>query len=695
VRSRVAEAVESAFRVGEGALALHVFGGAREAFLEGLACRRCGETFRAPVPALFSFNSPLGACPDCEGFGRTTKLDLERVVPDPGLSLSEHAIAPFATKMGRVLEREMLAACRDFGIDTEAPWQDLDAAEQRFVIEGDDEWEGVRGFFDWLEGRRYKVQSRVLIARYRGYEKCTTCEGTRLSRAARAVRVADRDLGSLSRETLAGLLEWTKSLALPASAHERAARVLDALVHRLGLMVRVGLGYLALDRGVRTLSGGEAQRIQLGTALSGALTASLYVLDEPTVGLHARDIERLVGILHDIRDRGNTVVVVEHALEVVEAADHVIDLGPGAGRAGGALVVEGSVETVRAHPASRTGQALRGELLPPALRPRASSGSLRIEGLDEQNLRGLDVTIPLGVLVVVSGVSGAGKSSLIRAGLIEPLTRPQGPDGSALVDAGDVAELVVVDQSPATRSPRSNPATVTKAFDGIRKLFAATREARRLGVGPGWFSFNVPGGRCDACEGAGEVIVDMQFLDDLRVPCDDCGGLRYRRDVLEVRVDGRHIVDVLNLTIDEAVEVFAQEPAIVRRLEPLRRVGLGYLTLGQPLSTLSGGEHQRVRLALALMEAKPGRLYVLDEPTTGLHPADVAVLLEAFETVLDQGGHLVVVEHNLEVIARAHHVIDLGPEGGPGGGRIVAEGSPHDVARVAESHTGRALRLHL
>ncbi len=691
-RGRVAEAVEAGFRAGEGELEIRTPEGRAETYREGLACARCGEVFHAPTPALFSFNSPLGACPTCEGFGRTTDLDRDLLVPDPTKSLEEHAMAPFATKMGRSLEREMLAACRDAGVPTDVPWLELDDASREFVIEGDDDWEGVRGFFDWLEGRRYKVQARVLIARYRGYETCVDCDGTRLSEAARAVRVAGVDLGELGRRTLAELHAWAQALDLPPGARARASRVAPALVHRLGLLVRVGLGYLALDRTVRTLSGGEAQRIQLATALSGHLTASLYVLDEPTVGLHARDIDTLVGILRDIRDRGNTVVVVEHALKVVTAADHVIDLGPGAGRQGGALLVEGAVADVEACAASRTGAALRGELLPPAASKREPSGWLRIEGLHEHNLEGVHVDVPLGVLVAVTGVSGAGKSTLVRAGLIEPLTRPQGPAGSALVDAGGVRELVVVDQSPATRSPRSNPATVTKAFDGIRKRFAATREAKRMGLGAGWFSFNVPGGRCDACEGAGEVVVDMQFLDDLRVPCDDCGGLRYRRDVLDVKLDGRSIVDVLDLTIDEAVEVFADDTAIVRRLEPLVRVGLGYLTLGQPLSTLSGGEHQRVRLALAIAEAKPGRLYVLDEPTTGLHQADVAVLLAALETLLDQGGHVIVVEHNLDVVSRAHHVIDLGPGGGPDGGRVIAQGPPQVIADAEESHTGRALR---
>jgi excinuclease ABC subunit A len=463
---------------------------------------------------------------------------------------------------------------------------------------------------------------------------------------------------------------------------------------RVGTALEVGLGYLALERQTRTLSGGEAQRIQLATALGGTLTAALYVLDEPSIGLHASDVARLLAVLRSIRDQGNTVVVVEHAPEIVSAADHVIDLGPGAGRLGGRLVVEGPVDVVRAHPGSLTGRALRGELAPAApSAPRAERGRLRIVGAREHNLQDLSVEIPLGQLVVVTGVSGAGKSTLVNDVVVGNLLRaPERGACERIEGAERVRSVVRVDPTPPARSSRSNPATVSKAFDGIRKRFAATREAKALGAGPGWFSFNVAGGRCEACEGAGEVVVDMQFLDDVRVPCESCGGRRYRPEALAVRVDGRTIVDVLGLTLDEAAVAFATDPAIAPRLEPFRRVGLGYLTLGQPLSTLSGGENQRVRLALALTEGAADALYVLDEPTTGLHPADVEVLLACLEALIAGGGSVLVVEHNLELIQRADYVLDLGPEGGPGGGRLVASGTPAEIAAHPTSRTGAALR---
>jgi len=706
--ARLAEGIASAFARGHGELVVWPRGGEPTRFREGFACDSCGRTFPAPEPALFSFNSPLGACEACQGFGRVQALDFGRVVPDERRSLEADAIAPFATPAGREMKRLLLRACRAEGISVRTPFSDLSQAERRFVLEGDDSavdgdgWEGVRGYFRWLEGRRYKVQARVLIARYRRFDPCPSCGGARLREEARAVRVADADISQLSVRTIAELAEWTRALELDPAAAARCERLLGLLRARLETAEAVGLGYIALDRQVRTLSGGEAQRIQLSTALGGSLTAALYVLDEPSIGLHARDVSRLLAVLAAIRDQGNTVVVVEHAPEVVGAADHVLDLGPRAGREGGELLFEGSVEELRSHPESATARALRGELRTRESRghaKRRGRGKLVLRGARGNNLAGVDVEIPLGKLVVFSGVSGAGKSTLVRSVLVEKLRAELGLASGetergvceAIEGARQVLDVVVVDQSPASRSPRSNPATVSKAFDGIRKLFAGTRQARALGVAPGWFSFNVPGGRCDTCEGAGELVIDMQFLDDVRVPCDDCGGLRYRREVLDVTWQGRTIVDVLAMTVDEALVSFRGEKRITRALEPLAQVGLGYLSLGQPLSTLSGGEHQRLRLALALAEGRPGSLYVLDEPTTGLHPADVELLLRCFDALLDAGGSVLVVEHDLEVIRQADHVIDLGPEGGPGGGRVMATGTPEEIART-DTHTGAALR---
>jgi excinuclease ABC subunit A len=507
--------------------------------------------------------------------------------------------------------------------------------------------------------------------------------------------VAGRSIGEVSQQTLAELGAWLGSLALDRAGSARGGRLLEALRARIATANEVGLGYLSLLRQVRTLSGGEAQRIQLATALGGALTGTLYVLDEPSVGLHARDVARLLGVLRSIRDQGNTVVVVEHAPEIVEAADHVIDLGPGAGRLGGAVVAEGCVEELRADPASLTGRALRGEFRARRRqrRPAAGGGRLRVVGARANNLKDVNVDFPLQRLVAVTGVSGAGKSTLVRSVLVGGLRREPERGACARIEGGEqVSEVVLVDATPPVRSPRSNPGTVSKAFDAIRQRFAETREARSRGLAAGWFSFNVPGGRCEACEGTGETVVDMQFLEDVRVPCEQCDGTRYRPEARAVRVAGRSIVDVLGLTLDEAVQAFPGDRTLEARIGPFRRAGLGYLRLGQPLSALSGGEIQRLKLALALGERAAGALYVFDEPTTGLHPADVELLLGCFDDLLESGATVIVVEHNLDVIRAADHVIDLGPEGGPDGGRLVAAGTPEEVARAPGSLTGAALR---
>jgi excinuclease ABC subunit A len=691
-RARIAEAVAAAFtREGE---VRTLVDGERRAYREGFACDDCGRRHPTPEPALFSFNSPLGACEACHGFGRTQALDLERVIPDPLLSLAAGAIAPFQTPSGRECQRDLLRAAKAAGLPTGAPWRQLDEAQRAFVMDGDDgDWYGVRGYFEYLESRRYKVQARVTIARYRRFDPCEACGGTRLRPEALCVFVGGRTLGELARLSIGELDAWLAALELAPAQTARGERLLAGLRARVGTAREVGLGYLSLERQVRTLSGGEAQRIQLATALGGALTGALYVLDEPSVGLHARDVARLLRVLHAIRDQGNTVVVVEHAAEIVAAADHVIDLGPGAGRDGGRVVAEGSVAAVAANPASLTGRMLAGDFRVERVRRTRARGRLAIRGAAAHNLKGVDVEIPLGQLVVVSGVSGAGKSSLVRSVLVGNLRRePERGACAALEGADQIDEVVVVEPTPPGRSQRSNPATVSKAFDGIRRGLAATPEARRQQLTPGWFSFNVPGGRCESCEGTGEAVVDMQFLEDVRVPCEACGGRRYRKEADAFRLHGRSVTELLDLTIDEARALFASEPSVAERLAPFVRVGLGYLTLAQPLSTLSGGELQRMRVALALAE-KPGRaLYVLDEPTTGLHAAEVQVLLDCLEQLLAAGGSVIVVEHNLDVIRLADHVIEVGPEGGPGGGRIVAQGTPEAVARVEASHTGRALR---
>jgi excinuclease ABC subunit A len=701
-RVRLIEAVSLAFGRGEGELAVRRRGDVAEQaviYREGRVCNSCGRHFQDPTPGLFSFNNPVGACGECEGFGRIPEIDWDRVVPDANRSLSGDAIAPFATKTSGRLKFRLLEACEQVGLDIDRPFSELTDAERHFVFEGDDEhWNGVRAFFDWLAGRRYKVQARVLIARHRRYDPCPVCEGTRLSGEARAVLIEETSIADLGGRTLAELMNWVEDLIARAVGGKAADRLLELVLTRLRTMHAVGLGYLTLDRTVRTLSGGEAQRIQLATALGGSLCASLYVLDEPSVGLHAADIARLLRVLQAIRDQGNTVVVVEHATQLIEAADHVIDLGPGAGRYGGEIVASGSVAEIRRAKTSKTGAALRRELGAKNRTPRdlSSSRRLRIVDANVHNLHKLTVEIPLGGLVVISGVSGAGKSTLLREVLVPGLSTSAPLDSSkqkwrAIEGAEFVDGVVIVDQSPSARTSRSNPATITKAFDAIRRLFAATREAKARGWSAGMFSFNVAGGRCDECEGVGEVVIDMQFLDDLRVPCDACAGRRYRREVLDVRIDERSITDVLELGIEEACEVFAAHPKIVRRLDPLVRVGLGYLKLGQPLSTLSGGENQRLRLGQALVEGPGQGLYIFDEPTTGLHPADTDILLGCLDEVIDAGASVIVVEHDLDVIRHADWVIDLGPGGGPEGGQIVAEGPPEAISQATGSLTGKYL----
>jgi len=691
-RARLAEAVSNAFRRGHGECVVVPVDGERAGFREGFGCDGCGRRFAEPEPALFCFNHASGACAECEGFGRVPGLDRRRVVADPSKSLARGAVVPFQSKSGLRWQARLLRAAAAAGVPTDAPFEVLDAEQQSWVFDGAGGWRGVQGYFAALERKRYRVGARVQIARYRSYEPCPACDGARLRAEALAVQVGGRTIADLARLPLGELGEWLEELVLTAAERERGERLIGELRARVATANRVGLDYMTLERQTRTLSGGEAQRMQLASALGGTLTATLYVLDEPSIGLHASDAKRLVDTLERIRDHGNTVVVVEHDPEIIAAADHVIDMGPGAGSRGGRVIAEGSVAEIRERADSPTGRALRGELAAPARRRRTATGRLRIVGARAHNLAELDVDVPLGQLVAVTGVSGAGKSTLVRDILVAHLRAdPERGECTRIEGAESVGEVVMLDPAPPARSSRSNPATASKAFDAIRARFAATREARALGAAPGWFSFNVPGGRCESCEGSGEVVVDMQFLDDVRMSCETCDGLRYRSEVLQVRLDGLSIVDVLALGIDEACERFADDPKIEGRLRPLQEVGLGYLSLGQPLSTLSSGELQRLRLAQALSERGRGNLYVLDEPTTGLHPADVMALLRCIDRVIDAGASVIAVEHNLEVIRAADHVIDLGPGAGPAGGRVVGEGAPAQIARL-DTPTGRALR---
>ncbi len=715
-RSRLVDSVELSYREGSGEVFMELADAPSAEnwlrFTERFECRRCGAVYAPPEPALFSFNSPYGACPRCHGFGNTIDFDLDKVIPDKARPLSDGAIDPWSKPRYRHLLGELRRFCRREGIDPDASWSELSARERKKILEGDSDFVGVKGYFAWLERKKYKLHVRVFLSRYRGYALCPECEGARLRKEARAVRLpaqageeCGRTLPEVGAMNIAEARRFFDAVELTATQLAIADKVLEEIRHRLRFLDEVGLDYLTLDRLTSTLAGGEAQRIQLATSIGQRLVGALYVLDEPSIGLHPRDTHRLIEILKSLRELGNTILVVEHDPEMIRAADHVLDLGPGAGEHGGRVVFSGPIEKLERDAGSLTGRYLSGDLRVtiPATRRRPNREWLRLRGCAVHNLKNIDVEIPLGLMVAVTGVSGSGKSSLVheiiyktleaRATNPEALANRSGLDGGARVQS-----VVLVDQSPIGRTPRSNPVTYVKAFDAIRELLAATPEARKRGYTPGHFSFNVPGGRCETCQGDGTVTVEMQFLADVELLCEDCQGTRFKSGVLEVGYKGKNVHQILQLTVREALAFFAGAPKVVRRLKVLDDVGLGYLRLGQSATTLSGGEAQRVKLAAYLVgdgsdkeSPAPRALYIFDEPTTGLHFDDIQKLLGAFRKLLEAGATVLIIEHNLEVIKTADWVIDLGPEGGEEGGRIVVAGTPEQVARAAQSHTGRFL----
>ncbi len=720
VRTRIVDATEIAYREAgevffeelprepEAPRTLHRFSTAYE-------CRNCHRPGREPEPRLFSFNNPFGACPRCQGFGNTIDYDLNLIVPNRALTLNQGAIEPWTRPKYRPWMTELRRSAKALGIPLDTPWQDLSAEHTELILRGDPGkatgWEGVYGFFASLERKKYKLHVRVMLSKYRGYAICPECRGQRLRAEARAVRLQDKNICQAAALTIAEARSFFASLQLSPMQAEIAGPILDEVRQRIGFLHSVGLDYLTLDRLASTLSGGEAQRIQLATSLGSRLVGALYVLDEPSIGLHSRDTERLIHILHSLRDLGNTILVVEHDPDILRAADHLLDLGPGAGEFGGRLLAAGSVPQVMANPESLTGRYLNGQLAIPVPTRRREPGreELALRGARANNLKNIHVKIPLGMLVAVTGVSGSGKSTLVHQVLYpavaQALGKGEGGDITARLESLRGAErlndVVLVDQTPIGRTPRSNPVTYIKAFDLIRELFAAQPEARKQNLTAGHFSFNVPGGRCKTCEGDGTVTVEMQFLADVELPCEDCNGTRYQAKVLSVPYKGKNIHEVLGLTVREALRFFTGVPRLIDRLAVLDEVGLGYLRLGQSATTLSGGEAQRVKLAahLAQVRSSGGRastasrvLYILDEPTTGLHFDDVSKLLTALRKLIDGGGSLLVIEHNLDVIKSADWVIDLGPEGGSGGGTLVATGTPEEIAAHPQSHTGRWLR---
>lgn len=706
-RSRLVDSIEICYREGGGEAILEfVADGSgnpaeRLSFNERFECKNDGTLYQEPEPRLFSFNNPYGACPRCQGFGNTIDFDLNLVVPDAGKSLDEGAIEPWTKPRFRTLLAELKKWARSTGIPTNVPWRQLTAEQRRLVLEGDpeNEYDGVKGFFDWLERKKYKLHVRVFLSRYRGYATCPECGGTRLRAEARAVRVSGKSITEVCKLTVKEARTFFASLELNEAQAKVAEKILDEIRSRLRFLDEVGLDYLTLDRLTSTLSGGESQRIQLATSLGSHLVGALYVLDEPSIGLHPRDTQRLIDILKSLSSLGNTVLVVEHDPDAIHAADHVIDLGPGAGELGGRLLFAGTYEDMLQEPKSLTGRYLNGELrIPvPNTRHKPTGRFLKIFGANLHNLKNVDLMIPLGTLTVVTGVSGSGKSTIVHDVLYRALAAKRVGQSikefcERLEGDNQIREVVIVDQSPIGRTPRSNPATYMKAFDAIREVFAETPDAKRRGYTPGHFSFNVPGGRCETCQGDGTVTVEMQFLADVELVCEECRGSRFKSGVLEVRYHGKNIHDILQLTVREALAFFVNVSKVVSKLRVLNEIGLGYLRLGQSATTLSGGEAQRLKLASHLTRTEnQGILYILDEPTTGLHFDDIAKLLAAFRKLLESGASLLVIEHNLDVIKSADWLIDLGPEGGDQGGKVVATGTPEQVARNAQSHTGRYL----
>jgi excinuclease ABC subunit A len=746
VRKRLADSIETAVALAEGLVEIELVDAqeppdarAAQSSEAGSAARRqrgrtmvFSERFACPVhgpslvelePRIFSFNSPHGACPRCTGLGSQMEIDPDLVVPDPGLSIGEGAIAPWTASASDYYDQLTQAIAERYGVDLETPWQDLPARQQRFFLHGTDgdrvqltyrnRFGRRRSYAARFEGilpsleRRYRETdsefTREKIEEYMTLRPCPECGGARLRPESRAVLVAGTPIHHFTAFSARAALEWVSSLQLSEHDHRIARLVLREIAERLQFLDNVGIGYLTLDRAAATLSGGEAQRIRLATQVGSSLVGVLYILDEPSIGLHQRDNAKLIATLERLRDLGNTVLVVEHDEGTMRAADHLVDMGPGAGEHGGYVVAEGTAEEIEEMPGSLTGQFLAGtRSIAIPRRRRRPSGQVLIEGASQHNLKRIDVPVPLGVLCCVTGVSGSGKSTLILEVLYKALanrlhrTRQRAGAHRRIIGLEQLDKVIYVDQSPIGRTPRSNPATYIGLFDQIRELFSKTPEARARGYKPGRFSFNVKGGRCEVCRGDGQIKIEMHFLPDVYVPCEQCHGKRYNRETLEVRFKGKNISDILEMPIEEAHQFFAHIPKIRRRLQALVDVGLGYMRVGQPATTLSGGEAQRVKLAAELCKVATGRtLYILDEPTTGLHFADIQRLLEVLERLVDAGNSVIVIEHNLDVIKVADRIIDLGPEGGDEGGRVIVTGTPEQVAAADGSHTGAFLKSAL
>jgi excinuclease ABC subunit A len=734
--ARLLESIRNALILGHGRIEiLTLDSNETRMFQNKFACLECHREFTEPFPNFFSFNSPLGACPSCEGYGRIIGIDMDKVIPNKNLTLAQGAIHPFTTPSYAEGNDYLFKECKKRKIPMDVPWNKLTDEQKAFVIEGGGNFDGIRGFFEWLETKKYKVHVRVMLAKYRGYYPCPDCLGSRLRREALNVTVGGKNILQIGEMPVGELIAFFDALQLPPTHELISDRLLKEVRNRLHYLNDIGLSYLTLNRQFRTLSNGEAQRINLSAALGSGLTDTLYVLDEPTVGLHARDTDRLIRILQNLRDHGNTIVVVEHDPEVMLEADHLVDMGPSGGEEGGRIVFEGPPKAIAKAAYSLTARYLlnpeAGNTQPSKSKAETSKGNgksngrgkknvsaaaefedvVEIRGARGNNLQDVTVTFPKKQLVCVTGVSGSGKSTLIKQTLFaayehsqsRSLQLDEAPHDS-ITGLEGFKDVLLVDQSPPGRSARSNPVTYVKAYDDIRKLFADSRKAMVLGITPGHFSFNTPGGRCETCEGLGTLTIDMQFMADVTMVCHDCQGRRFNLNVLSIEVDGKNISDVLNLTISEAIEFFAPHKKIVNKLKPLQEIGLGYLKLGQSTSTLSGGEAQRLKLASYLPNtrgtddtptSKDRYLFLFDEPTTGLHMADIDLLVQAFRRLLSAGHSLIVIEHNIDFIAQTDWVVDMGPEGGDGGGLVVAEGTVEDVMLTKASFTGQFLKKRL
>ncbi|NGP77803.1 excinuclease ABC subunit UvrA [Balneolaceae bacterium YR4-1] len=697
-RGRIAGSLETAFQEGHGRCSLKIRNGEELPFSERFEMD--GIEFEEPSPQMFSFNNPYGACDTCEGFGQVSGIDEDLVIPDPEKTIRDGAIAPFSGQKFSKNLRDLIKVAARYSLPIDTPYSDLSKEVKKILWEGKDEYVGLRPFFEDIKSQSYKVHMRVFYSRYRGYSRCPDCEGYRVRKDALYVKVNDKHIGEVGEMTIGHAREFFENLELTEFEKEVADQVLYEIRKRLKYLDEVGLEYLTLNRLANTLSGGESQRISLANSLGSSLIGSLYVLDEPTIGLHPRDNDRLINILKSLRDIGNTVLVVEHDPEMIKAADNIIDIGPFAGVHGGEVNFTGTYEKLL-DSKTLTGKYLSGrkEIPVPEKRRKGNDKAITLEGATEHNLKSLKVDFPLGKLICVTGVSGSGKSTLVHDTLYAGIQKRMGTYNDkvgrhkALSGLNNIDSVEMVDQSPIGRSSRSNPATYTKAFDGIRDLFANTRQSKIMGYEPGHFSFNVPGGRCENCQGEGIQKIEMQFMADIELTCEECGGKRYRKDVLQVKYRGKNIHDVLEMSVSEALEFFVDETSITNRLQPMEDVGLGYLKLGQSATTLSGGEAQRVKLAKFLSKsAGDHTLYFFDEPTTGLHFEDIAKLLDSFNELVNNGHTVIIIEHNLDVIKCADHIIDIGPEGGFAGGQIVGEGTPEEIMEIEKSYTGKYLK---